>query len=357
MWKHGMRRVVLAAIAVLAAPVARAEPMYEITDLGTLGGTASQAYGMNDVGRVVGSAKTVSGQIHAFLWDRSTKTMVDLGTLGGTTSEACDTNNNGQVVGYSHVAGNTYYQAFVYESGSMTGLAGLGGSYSSAGGINDSGQIAGWANTAGGAATRATRWDGGSPVDLGSLGGPAYGEAINSAAHVVGKSYTGWPAPMGAFLHDGTSMSQIHGTYSTAHDINDSNQVVGYAHVDGGSLGRAYIQDDTGTTYLPTLGGSQSYGYAINGSGWVVGWADRADDTGAAFLYDGTTMHDLSDLVEPGHGWTLFEARDINAYGDVVGWGANPAGETHAFLLTIPEPATMSLLAIGGLGVLWRRRR
>ena len=49
------------------APAAAAS-FYAITDLGTLGGTYSEANGINDLGEVVGEARTASEDSHAFLW-------------------------------------------------------------------------------------------------------------------------------------------------------------------------------------------------------------------------------------------------------------------------------------------------
>ena len=70
------------------------------TDLGTLGGDYSAAYGLNDRGQVVGKADTAYfGSTHAFLWQNGR--MTDLGTLGGPNSLALRVNNRGMVVGYS----------------------------------------------------------------------------------------------------------------------------------------------------------------------------------------------------------------------------------------------------------------
>jgi probable HAF family extracellular repeat protein len=55
----------------------------QMKDLGTLGGGSSEAYGINDSGRVIGGSNTSSGERHAFLYENGQ--MKDLGTLGGTT--------------------------------------------------------------------------------------------------------------------------------------------------------------------------------------------------------------------------------------------------------------------------------
>jgi probable HAF family extracellular repeat protein len=108
-----------------------------MTDLGTLGGSYSYAYGINDSGQVVGYSRTAGGLDHAFMW--SGGTMTDLGTLGGTYSRAYGINSSGKIVGYSDAV--WYNHAFLWSGGVMTDLTpGLEGSAATA--INDSGQIA-----------------------------------------------------------------------------------------------------------------------------------------------------------------------------------------------------------------------
>lgn len=66
----------------------KAEPArYIVKDLGTLGGTSSIAFGINNAGRVGGGASLEpNGPLHAFLWYGGH--MTDLSTLGGPNSEA-----------------------------------------------------------------------------------------------------------------------------------------------------------------------------------------------------------------------------------------------------------------------------
>jgi probable HAF family extracellular repeat protein len=86
---------------------------------------------------------------------------------------------------------------------------------------------------------------------------------------------------------------------------------------------------DLGT--LPGL--PSSFAYGQNGTGQVVGTS--TDDTGArAFLHLGGTMIDLNDLIAPAPGWTLQEARGINAAGQVAGWGTYN-GQPRGFLMNL----------------------
>jgi hypothetical protein len=68
-------------------------------------------------------------------------------------------------------------------------------------------------------------------------------------------------------------------------------------------------------------------------------------------------MVDLNSLISPTSGWVLEQANAINDNGQIVGFGTID-GETHGFLLTpVPEPGSLSLLAVGGVALLRRRSR
>ncbi len=115
-----------------------------MTDLGTLGGTASIAFGINSEGQVVGNSQT-TGNIasHAMLFSDGTTS--DLGTLGGTFSSAYGINDPGEIVGFADTP--TGRDAFLYSDGNMYDLnnlvdsSGTGWNLSWAHAINDSGWI------------------------------------------------------------------------------------------------------------------------------------------------------------------------------------------------------------------------
>ena len=113
---------------------------------------------MSDTGQVVGSYTTAGGQTHAFSWTRNGG-FIGLGTLGGTYSEAWGVNNAGQVVGWSYTAGDAAHHAFLWSPATgMLDIGTLGGTYSHAYDINNAGQIVGSAYIAGNTAYHAFLW-------------------------------------------------------------------------------------------------------------------------------------------------------------------------------------------------------
>jgi hypothetical protein len=78
-----------------------------------------------------------------------------------------------------------------------------------------------------------------------------------------------------------------------------------------------------------------------------------ADD---AFIFSNGQMQDLNSLIGPSN-WKLESATAINNEGQIAGYGINPSGQPHAFLLTrVPEPTSAGIVLSVLVGLLARRR-
>ena len=154
---------------------------------------------------------------------------------------------------------------------------------------------------------------------------------------------------LGSYYYDGTY----------AYDINNLGQIVGNSSVTSTTT-HAYVWQSGNMSDLGTLGGNDSYAFAINEEGQIVGFSETSNgDLHATIWFDGMAI-DLSDLIPTDSGWDyLCEAYDINDNGLIVGYGRlNGNIFDRAFLLTpIPEPATLSLLAFGGLVLIYGKRK
>jgi probable HAF family extracellular repeat protein len=203
-----------------------------VQDLGTLSdGFSSEAYGVNNLGQVVGWAGTLSGT-HGFLYSAATG-MVDI-TPDSDTGYALDINDTGQVTGYKTALGG--YHAYRWQAGVFADLGVLAGFAHSFGqAINASGQVAGNSSSASGDSERLFRSIAtGGLQNLGGEGQHNSGLGINRSGVVVGTRGNYLRALLftdaGGLQDLNTLIDPSLGwLLKAATDINDAGQIVGHA--------------------------------------------------------------------------------------------------------------------------------
>ena len=103
-------------------------------DLGTMGGSNSWAYGINDMGWMVGAAQMPMTDMHAFLCTNASSNpmMMDIGTLGGSNSAAWMIDMHGDMVGWAAMTNGSQHGFFMTNSvmGNMMDLGTAGGTNS-----------------------------------------------------------------------------------------------------------------------------------------------------------------------------------------------------------------------------------
>ncbi len=337
-------------------------PRYTVIDLGTLGGTYSNAYGINDSGWVTGIS-TLPGdtETHAFLWRDGV--MTDLGTLGGKNSKAYfPPNQIGDLGGAAETSTpdplgedacgfgtHLICLPVVWHHGVKTPLPTLGGNNGFAGGMNDQGVVPGNAeNTTQDPACRfkPVLWEKGAIHELPVFPGDTVGTAnmINDLGQAIGWSGN-CAMPALGFFHallweNGRAvyLGSLGGALNTQGlGINNLGQVAGYGDLAGDTTFHAFLWQHGLMKDLGTLPGDMASGAdGLNNLGQVVGGSWDASWNGRAFIWQDGVMTDLNTLIPPDSPLHLLEAQGtINDLGLIAGYALEiSTGEVHAFLAT-----------------------
>ena len=374
-------------LAVLAVPLAAAQDTqqrtlhahYNVTDLGTLsGGNFSQPFFITKNGRVAGSSNLADGSSHAVVWAR--KQAVDLGTLGGSNSIAFGVNNYGQAVGQAETSASDpngedfcgfgthlICVPFEWADGVMNPLPTLGGNNGVAMAISNRGEVAGFAEDStpdtGCPAPQVLQfkpvvWEKGVIHKLPTFKGDPDGVAqqINDQGQAVGGSGTCATfnvnflynlVPVHALLWDGAKaidLGNLGGQTgqaggNIAYDINNKGQVVGNSDLPGDTTFHAFLwTKTTGMQDLGTISGDvASVSIGINDAGSAVGASLDASFNPRAFLWKEEVMTDLNTLITGDSPLYLLTGCSINSRGEITGLGLTSTGEIHTYLATPTE--------------------
>jgi probable HAF family extracellular repeat protein len=376
--------------ATLAVPVetawagssAKPPVLYVVEDLGTLGGSGSDALGVNEIGWVSGVSSVSGDQSgHAFLWRDGV--MGDLGTLGGKNSDAFYITNNGLIAGAAETASADPLQenfclfallnqgngqptpptglicrAVFWRDGVINELPTLGGANGQATDANSRGQVVGWAETS----TQDPTCVAPQALDYyGVVWGPKAGEiqalpplpgdkvslagVINERGQVAGQSgpcinpngfLNGVFLPHGVIWEQGhaTSLGSLGGAHGDTfpYNINNRGQVVGQSNLPGDAAFHAFLWQKGVMADLGVLQGDvDSLAFGVNDRGQVVGTSIGA--TLRAFLWQNGVMTDLNTLIKGSTSLDLIFANGINSRGEIAGQAFDSGnGEFRAFL-------------------------
>ncbi len=361
-------------LTLLAMPVAAQEnsqfPRYTVHDLGTLpGGNFSQPFAINLNNVIAGSSNLSNNDQHSVLWSKGQ--MTDLGTLGGSNSIAFGMNVTESVVGEAETStsdpnGEDFCgfgthlicQPFYWQNSVMTPLRTLGGNNGVANWVNRWGIAVGQAENATTDKAcpapqklqfKAVVWENGKAIELRVKNGDpeSIAFAINDYGQIVGTSGTCSAfnpiflnnlQPVHALLWEKgkvVDLGSLGGSYGNlATFINNQGQVVGFSDLAGDTASDAFLwtkangMQDLGT-YPGDIG---SAAISINDQGVIAGLSviDTKGDS-RAVVWNNNVPTDLNTLVQANPPLYLITACSINDRGEITGLGVTSTGEIHTY--------------------------
>jgi len=286
------------------------------------GDNSSRPFMIDDSGRILGWSALVTYEQHggwtevhenqtAVTWTDQVVANLNDEVTGGDTLDlyyAMDNNDAGQIVGSGappgHIPPPWYPNGFILEQGTVT-----------------------------------------------DIGYATYPEAINNQGHIAG--HIEWAFTHACVWEDGVfynlnNHSSIHANFSQALDINDNDNIVGFAQMNYSTVEEPIIWiDHEPIRIIESHSRIQGYATAINEQDEVVGFyidLDSPNLVWLSFLWKDGEVIILNDLLPPEQGWEDIYPADINDKGQIVGLGYRTDIGWRAFLMTpVTEPAVPTL--------------
>lgn len=330
--RHRFLVCAFATALMLDSSIARSEGEYTVTDIGAFGVNRSRLYRVNEWGEAAGYSNS------CVFWDGDSLTSLD-------GREGRDLNNAGQVVGWENMGPPNYFNfPALFEKGRIDTLGIFPDQImGKAWAINEIGDVVGEA-TYPYRVTHAFLWEQGTVTDLGTLGGSAsFAHGINDlpSPTVVGWSHA--PTSYVAFSWSSETGIRNLGTLpglttSLAYDVNNSNLIVGLSHDRFLPFAVRWVNFKIEKLAVPP-GFTYTSAYGVNEAGDIFGCAYNTTADSTAYMWPASGGYsNLNELIDPESFWHLRVAWDGNDEGEIVGYGTNPNGYTHGFVLAPPTP-------------------
>jgi uncharacterized membrane protein len=339
--RHGRPRGVSIpslAIATLVCGAAAQAPArkYVLRELPPVSPYGTGVFDINDAGVVVGQGLTPSLQVHALRW--SGTGVVDL-TPANALAQAQGISEGGIAAGFmQNAAGVT--EAVRFGAGTPALLGWLPGHVGSlAQDVSDSGIVAGWSVTSVGDPV-ATVWANGQIQAIGGLHSWAF--AVSETGDVVGRRYAGVDIEAFRWRNGQVTLLQDLGpNHAQAVGASPHGRASGSAQSPRTGTLHAVVWAPDGTAtdlgpFVSPAGTFAAQANDVNDAGVAVGMAiiDPVGEIFYAMVWRGGAAEDLNTLIQPGTGWTLYDAQAVNARGEIVGTGLRGGFlSVHSFLL------------------------
>jgi hypothetical protein len=307
-------------------------PFYTVTDLGELG-YSSRPDHINNLGQVAG-IRWQGPQAIPFWWEN--ETLHDLPSLvTGGYRAANDINNLGTVGGYCNAADGMV--ACVWNNAQPTLVD--SSVNSAVVRLNDVGQMVLSRGENYFYDQGQTQYIGGTVTKLTNQG-----------------AVCGWDSTNGGWIWAAGQKTRLGGAtcnYQYAYDMNESGTVVGTGFLNNVAGGLFWAD---GQVQLLSSLGTQTTPLGINDPGQIVG-SFQLSGALTGFVYDAGQMYNLNALLAPQFSqYHITQAVDINDGGQILALCTGSNNDRVVILNPILEPATLSLLALGGLAMLRRSK-